>query len=135
MKDDNLLKIAFCRLKEDKLLFGTIDTWLIWKLTNGKTFATDVTNASRTMLFNIKQQSWDIDLLNLFEIPRDILPEVKDCGADFGMADESALGGSIPITGMIGDQQAAAFGQCCFEKGQAKATYGTGGFLLLNTGK
>tara|TARA_Y100000739_G_scaffold42969_1_gene32625 strand:- start:1013 stop:2488 length:1476 start_codon:yes stop_codon:yes gene_type:complete len=116
------------------LAIGTIDTYLLWKLTSGKSYYTDITNASRTMLFNIKQQSWDIDLLNLFEIPRDILPEVKDCGADFGMTDESALGGSIPITGMIGDQQAASFGQCCFEKGQAKATYGTGGFLLFNTG-
>ena len=87
------------------------------------------------MLFNIKEQSWDERLLKLFEIPQHILPEVKDCGADYGSADKSILGGAIPITGVMGDQQAAAFGQCCFEAGSAKSTYGTGGFLLINTGK
>ena len=118
-----------------QLAIGTIDTYLVWKLTDGKSYFTDATNASRTMLFNIKEQSWDERLLKLFEIPQHILPEVKDCGADYGFTDKSILGGAIPITGVMGDQQAAAFGQCCFEAGSAKSTYGTGGFLLINTGK
>jgi len=118
-----------------QLAIGTIDTYLLWKLTDGKSYFTDATNASRTMLFNIKEQSWDERLLKLFEIPQHILPEVKDCGADYGFTDKSILGGAIPITGVMGDQQAAAFGQCCFEAGSAKSTYGTGGFLLINTGK
>lgn len=117
-----------------QLAFGTIDTYLLWKLTAGKSHSTDATNASRTMLFNIENQSWDLDLLKLFDIPGEVLPEVKDCAADYGLTDSSILGDPIPITGMIGDQQAAAFGQCCFESGTAKSTYGTGGFLLLNTG-
>ena len=118
-----------------QLAIGTIDTYLLWKLTDGKSYFTDATNASRTMLFNIKEQSWDERLLKLFEIPQHILPEVKDCGADYGFTDKSILGGAIPITGVMGDQQAAAFGQCCFEAGSAKSTYGTGGFLLINTGE
>tara|TARA_B100000945_G_scaffold125857_1_gene100151 strand:- start:824 stop:2299 length:1476 start_codon:yes stop_codon:yes gene_type:complete len=131
-----LENVPDARKKADagQLAIGTIDTYLLWKLTNGKSYYTDITNASRTMLFNIKEQSWDIDLLKLFEIPQHILPEVKDCGADYGFTDKSILGGAIPISGVMGDQQAAAFGQCCFEEGKAKSTYGTGGFLLLNTG-
>jgi len=118
-----------------QLAFGTVDTYLLWKLTAGKSHYTDATNASRTMLFNIETQEWDPELLNLFGIPKKVLPEVKDCGADYGKTDSSILGSSITVSGMIGDQQAAAFGQCCFESGEAKSTYGTGGFLLLNTGK
>lgn len=117
-----------------QLAFGTIDTFLLWRLTAGKSHFTDATNASRTMLFNIKKQSWDQELLNLFDIPEVILPEVKDCAADYGLTSKSLLGDSIRVTGIIGDQQAAAFGQCCFEPNTAKSTYGTGGFLLLNTG-
>ena len=131
-----LENVPDARKKADagQLAIGTIDTYLLWKLTNGKSYYTDITNASRTMLFNIKEQSWDVDLLKLFEIPQHILPEIKDCGADYGFTDKSILGGAIPISGVMGDQQAAAFGQCCFEEGEAKSTYGTGGFLLLNTG-
>jgi len=117
-----------------KLAFGTVDCFLLWKLTNGKNHYTDATNASRTMLFNINSQQWDQELLKEFNIPESILPEVKDCAADFGRSDPSILGNDIPITGIIGDQQAAAFGQCCFEPGMAKSTYGTGCFLLMNTG-
>lgn len=117
-----------------QLAFGTIDTFLLWRLTAGKSHYTDATNASRTMLFNIKNQSWDQELLDLFDIPEAILPEVKDCAADYGLTSKSLLGDSIRVTGIIGDQQAAAFGQCCFEPNAAKSTYGTGGFLLINTG-
>ncbi|MDA1372415.1 MAG: glycerol kinase GlpK [Proteobacteria bacterium] len=117
------------------LAFGTIDSFLLWQLTGGKSHATDATNASRTMLFNIKDQQWDEELLSLFDIPASLLPEVKDCAADYGVTDRNLLGSEIPITGIIGDQQAAAFGQGCFNIGMAKSTYGTGCFLLLNTGK
>jgi len=117
-----------------ELAFGTIDSFLLWHLTGGKSHATDATNASRTMLFNIHTQQWDDELLAIFDIPPALLPEVKDCAADFGRCDATVLGASIPITGILGDQQAAAFGQCCFTKGMAKSTYGTGCFLLLNTG-
>ncbi|MCG8412719.1 MAG: glycerol kinase GlpK [Pseudomonadales bacterium] len=117
-----------------ELAFGTVDCYLLWRLTGGRSHATDATNASRTMLFNIREQQWDQELLDLFNIPASVLPEVKDCAADFGNSDESILGASIPISGMIGDQQAAAFGQGCFEAGMAKSTYGTGCFLLMNTG-
>ncbi|MDD2434157.1 MAG: glycerol kinase GlpK, partial [Bacilli bacterium] len=111
------------------------DTWLIWKLTNGKAHVTDYTNASRTMLFNINTLKWDQELLDLFEIPSCILPNVKECSEIYGYATlDFAPGYAIPISGDAGDQQAALFGQCCFEKGQAKNTYGTGCFLLLNTG-
>lgn len=114
------------------LLFGTIDTWLIWKLTGGKIHATDITNASRTMLFNIHTKDWDDSLLSLFEIPRSMLPEVKMSADDFGTI--SLLGAEVPICGVAGDQQAALFGQACFHEGDAKNTYGTGCFLLMNTG-
>ncbi|MBT4255600.1 MAG: glycerol kinase, partial [Gammaproteobacteria bacterium] len=122
------------KAEDGKLAFGTVDCFLLWKLTQGKSHCTDATNASRTMLFNISSQQWDEDLLTLFNIPLSILPEVKDCAADFGVCDAEILGSEIPITGVIGDQQAAAFGQCCFESGMTKSTYGTGCFLLMNTG-
>lgn len=119
---------------ENKLLFGTIDTWIIWKLTQGKVHATDASNASRTMLFNIHTLQWDEELLELFEIPRQILPEVKN-SADFYGETQNILGpDAIPITGVAGDQQAALFGQLCHQKGMAKNTYGTGCFVVLNTG-
>ncbi len=116
------------------LLFGTVDTWLIWNLTKGKVFVTDYTNASRTMLFNIHTLQWDEELLAKFDIPRSMLPEVKPSSQIYGYTDEKLLGGRIPIGGIAGDQQAALFGQCCFEKGETKNTYGTGCFLLMNTG-
>jgi len=117
-----------------ELLFGTIDCFLLWRLTDGESHKTDATNASRTMLFNIHQQNWDQELLKLFSIPEQMLPQVMDCSADFGKADDHLFGGEIPITGIAGDQQAALFGQACFEPGMAKSTYGTGCFLVLNTG-
>ncbi len=117
-----------------ELAFGTVDTYLLWRLTGGQSHFTDATNASRTLLFNIHTQRWDEDLLELFNIPSELLPEVLDSAADFGQCDASILGAAIPISGIAGDQQAAAFGQCCFEPGMAKSTYGTGCFLLLNTG-
>lgn len=117
------------------LLFGTIDTWLIWNLTAGEVHATDYTNASRTMLFNIHTLDWDADLLELFDIPSAMLPEVRYSSDDYGVTAHPAVPGSIPIRGVAGDQQAALFGQCCFSAGQAKNTYGTGCFLLLNTGE
>lgn len=117
-----------------ELAFGTVDTFLLWRLTGGRSHRTDATNASRTLLFNIHEQRWDEDLLELFDIPASLLPEVLDSAADFGTTDSSVLGAAVPITGIAGDQQAAAFGQCCFEPGMAKSTYGTGCFLLLNTG-
>ena len=122
------------RANRGELAFGTIDTFLLWHLSNGQSHCTDATNASRTMLFNIHTQEWDPELLELFEIPAALLPQVKDCAADFGSTDPVWFDSRIPITGMIGDQQAAAFGQCCFSSGMAKSTYGTGCFLLLNTG-
>lgn len=123
------------KAKEGKLLFGTVDTWLIWNLTKGKAHVTDYTNASRTMLFDIHKLCWDKELLALFDIPESMLPKVKPSSYIYGMADRSIFGSEIPIAGAAGDQQAALFGQCCFEKGQAKNTYGTGCFLLMNTGK
>ncbi|PCJ26392.1 MAG: glycerol kinase [SAR86 cluster bacterium] len=123
------------KAENGELIFGTVDCFLLWKLTNGKQHCTDATNASRTMLFDIRQQQWDEELLEIFDIPASMLPEVKDCTADFGYTEANLLGAEIPITGLIGDQQAAAFGQCCFQEGMAKSTYGTGCFLLLNTGK
>ncbi|WP_435275010.1 glycerol kinase GlpK [Psychrobium sp. nBUS_13] len=122
------------RAERGELAFGTIDTFLLWHLTQGHQHATDATNASRTLLFNIHDQCWDDELLALFNIPKAILPEVKDSADDFGVTDPTILGQAIPITAMIGDQQAALFGQTCFEKGMAKSTYGTGCFLMLNTG-
>lgn len=117
-----------------ELRFGTIDTWLMWNLTEGKVFATDVSNASRTMLFNIKDLEWDKGILDYLQISKDILPEVLPSSHIFGHSEASLLGASIPIAGVAGDQQAALFGQRCFEAGTAKNTYGTGCFMLMNTG-
>lgn len=126
---------ARAKAEEGKLLFGTVDTWLIYKLTKGEVFATDVTNASRTMLYNIHDLCWDKELLDKFGIPERMLPEVKSSSEVYGMTSTSILGKSIPIAGVAGDQQAALFGQCCFQAGQSKNTYGTGCFLLMNTGE
>jgi glycerol kinase len=117
-----------------ELAFGTVDSYLIWQLTGGKIHRTDATNASRTMIFNIHQQCWDQQLLDLFSIPSNMLPEVMDSAAEFGISDNHLLGAQIPILGVAGDQQAALFGQTCFKQGMAKSTYGTGCFLMLNTG-
>jgi glycerol kinase len=114
---------------------GTIDTWLIWKLTGGRVHATDPTNASRTLLYDIRSLDWDDELLALFGVPRALVPDVVPSSGDFGVSDPSALGASVPICGVAGDQQAALFGQGCVRPGQAKNTYGTGAFLLLNTGR
>lgn len=122
------------KAEKGELAFGTIDCFLLWRLTGGKSHATDATNASRTMLYNIQDQQWDQELLQQFDIPESVLPQVKDCAAEFGVCEKSILGAPVAITGMIGDQQAAAFGQGCFEAGMAKSTYGTGCFLLMNTG-
>ena len=121
-------------MKKDQLLFGTIDTFLIWRLTKGQIHATDATNASRTMLYNISSNKWDDGILRLLKIKKNILPEVKDCSDDFGSTHSSITGKSIPINGVVGDQQAATIGQCCFEPGSLKSTFGTGAFVLLNTG-
>ena len=122
-------------IKKKRLLFGTVDCFLLWRLTNGADHATDATNASRTMLFNISTNEWDKQILKMLKIPKEILPAVKDCSADFGHTDPSLTGLSYPITGMVGDQQSATIGQCCFEPGSLKSTYGTGAFVLLNTGR
>ncbi len=122
------------RAKNGELLFGTVDTWLVYKLTRGKVHATDYTNASRTMLFNINTLKWDNELLNLFDIPECMMPAVHPSGFKFGYTDESFFGKNICIAGIAGDQQAALFGQCCFNPGEVKNTYGTGCFLLMNTG-
>ena len=121
-------------MKKDELLFGTIDSFLIWRLTKNQIHATDATNASRTMLYNISSNKWDESILKLFKIKKSILPEVKDCSDDFGFTHSSITGQPIPINGVVGDQQAATIGQCCFEPGSLKSTYGTGAFVLLNTG-
>ncbi|MBC2885153.1 glycerol kinase GlpK [Ochrobactrum sp. CM-21-5] len=120
--------------EEGEICFGTIDSWLIYKLTGGKVHATDATNASRTLIYNIGENRWDDELLEILDIPHAMLPEVKDCAADFGMTDQTLLGVSIPILGVAGDQQAAVIGNACFEPGMMKSTYGTGCFALLNTG-
>ena len=122
------------KAEKGDLLFGTIDTWLIWNLTGGRIHVTDHTNASRTMLYNIHQLCWDEELLQLLNIPASILPEVKPSSCVYGKTDYELLGGQIPIAGAAGDQQCAMFGQCCFEPGQMKNTYGTGCFLLMHTG-
>ncbi len=122
------------RAQAGDLLFGTIDTWIIWNLTGGKVHATDYTNAARTMLYNIYDLCWDEDLIASFDIPRSLLPQVCPSSHLFGVTDPELLGGKIPIAGVAGDQQAALFGQTCFEPGDAKNTYGTGCFLLMNTG-
>lgn len=126
---------ARSRAEKGELAFGTIDSFLLWRLTGGKVHATDATNASRTMLFNIHTQEWDGSLLELFQVPASLLPEVKDCIADFGETDAGLFGRSLPIGGVAGDQQAAAIGQACFEPGMIKSTYGTGCFVLMNTGE
>ncbi|WP_409432237.1 glycerol kinase GlpK [Litorimonas sp. RW-G-Af-16] len=129
---DNV-KGARARTHRAEFAFGTIDSFLIWRLTEGRVHATDATNASRTNLFNIHTQYWDPDLLDIFDIPANILPEVLDCADDFGICELFET--PIPIRGVAGDQQAAAIGQACFEKGDIKSTYGTGCFVILNTGK
>ena len=129
--------VPFARKRAEKgdLLFGTVDTYLIWYLTGGKVHATDYTNASRTMLYNIHTLEWDAGLCRLFNIPPSMLPKVLPSGADFGETDASVLGAALPIRAAVGDQQAALFGQLCVRAGEAKNTYGTGCFLLMNTGK
>ena len=122
------------RAKAGELCFGTVDTWLIWKLTRGKVHVTDYSNASRTMMFNINSLMWDADILKLLDIPEVMLPEVRPSSEVYGRTDPKYLGGRIRIAGIAGDQQAALFGQTCFKKGEAKNTYGTGCFLLMNTG-
>ncbi|KAF0094511.1 MAG: glycerol kinase [Puniceicoccaceae bacterium 5H] len=122
------------RAEKGDLLFGTVDTWLIWKFTDGKVHVTDVTNASRTLLFNIHTGDWDDELLEILNIPRQMLPEVKSCSEVYGNIAGHFYPGNVPIAGAAGDQQAALFGQSCFEVGMAKNTYGTGCFLLMNTG-
>ena len=130
---DNVLK-AKKLLKKKQLLFGTVDTFLLWRLTKGLVHATDATNASRTMLYNITTNSWDKQILKSLKIPTSILPNIKDSSDDFGQSHASITGKSYTITGIVGDQQAAAIGQCCFKKGSVKSTYGTGAFALMNTG-
>jgi len=129
--------VAGARDKADQgqLLFGTVDSYLIWHLTGGKSHSTDATNASRTMIFNIHDQCWDDELLRLFNIPKAMLPQVLDSSAEFGITDPNVFGSPIAILGVAGDQQAALFGQACFAQGMAKCTYGTGAFLMLNTGE
>ena len=121
-------------LRKKQILFGTIDTFLLWRLTKGTRHATDATNASRTMLYNITTHDWDLQILKSLKIPRHILPIIKDSSDNFGKTHKSITGKSYPITGVVGDQQAAAIGQCCFKKGSVKSTYGTGAFVLMNTG-
>ena len=125
---------GYGRAKRGELLFGTVDSWLIYRLTGGKVHATDVTNASRTMLFNIHTLDWDDDLLSMLDIPREVLPKVVMSSGYIGECDPTIFGCAIPIMGCAGDQHAALFGQTCFERGEAKNTYGTGCFLLMNTG-
>ncbi|MBQ9760116.1 MAG: glycerol kinase, partial [Clostridia bacterium] len=125
---------ARARAERGELLFGTIDTWLLYRLTGGEVHATDPSNASRTMLFNIHTMQWDDELLRMFDIPRAMMPEVRPSSGVFGYTRKDLFGAAIPISGIAGDQQAALFGQCCFDVGDAKNTYGTGGFLLMNTG-
>mgnify|MGYP002595892678 CR=1 FL=1 len=122
------------RAQEGELLFGTVDCWLVWKLTSGAVHATDYTNASRTMLFNIHTLEWDKELLEYFNIPQSMLPKVLPSSCIYGKTDPEVTGGAIPIAGIAGDQQAALFGQCCFESGDVKNTYGTGCFMLMHTG-
>ncbi len=129
------VKGARQRAERGELCFGTVDTWLIWKLTRGERFLTDVTNASRTLLYNIHTGQWDDELLDLFGVPRSMMPEVRGCSEVYGETSSPALGRGIPIAGMAGDQQAALFGQLCVECGMLKTTYGTGCFMILNTGE
>ncbi len=130
---DNV-KVSKKLLKSNNLLFGTVDTFLIWKLTKGKQHLTEATNASRTMLFNINNNKWDNEILQKLKIPKSILPDVKNSADNFGKTDKRITGIEIPISAVLGDQQAAAVGQTCFEKGSIKSTYGTGAFIIMNTG-
>jgi len=123
------------RAEQGQLLAGTMDSWVIWKLTGGKVHATDATNASRTLLFDIGRQQWSDEMLEVFDVPKTLLPTVLDCAGDYGEADAAILGRAIPIRGVAGDQQAALMGQGCVHPGEMKATYGTGCFMLLNTGE
>ncbi|WP_425054883.1 glycerol kinase GlpK [Pseudomonas abyssi] len=125
---------ARARAERGELRFGTVDCFLLWRLTGGQVHRTDATNASRTMLFNIHTQQWDEELLSLLDIPTSLLPEVMDSAADFGQTDASVLGASVPVCGIAGDQQAALIGQACFSPGMVKSTYGTGCFMVMNTG-
>ncbi len=125
---------ARVRAERGELAFGTVDTWLIWNLTGGRVHVTDATNASRTMLYNIAKGAWDADICSLLDVPMSLLPEVRDCAANFGTTRADLFGREIPITGVAGDQQAATVGQACFSPGMMKSTYGTGCFALLNTG-
>jgi glycerol kinase len=122
------------RAENGELLAGTIDSWLIYKLTGGASHVTDATNASRTLLYNINDGKWDDELLSLLDVPAALLPEVLDCAADFGTTDVAIFGAEVPITGVAGDQHAASIGQACFEKGMVKSTYGTGCFAMINVG-
>ncbi len=126
---------ARAKAERGDLLFGTVDSWIIWRLTGGKVHATDATNASRTLLYNIREGRWDDELLEIFRVPAAMLPEVKDCAADFGTTEADLFGGPLRIAGVAGDQQAATIGQACFRPGMVKSTYGTGCFALLNTGE
>ncbi|MCG8537288.1 MAG: glycerol kinase GlpK [Pseudomonadales bacterium] len=126
---------ARAKAEQGKLAFGTVDTFLLWRLTKGNSHKTDATNASRTLLFNIKTQQWDDELLKGFNVPASLLPEVEDSAADFGVTDPDLLGAAIPVAAMAGDQQAALIGQACFKPGMVKSTYGTGCFMILNTGE
>ena len=130
----NNVKQAKVLLKSNNLLFGTVDSFLIWKLTNGKMHLTEATNASRTMLFNINNNKWDKEILKKLKIPLNILPKVQNSADNFGLTDKKIVGKEIPISAVLGDQQAAAVGQTCFEKGSIKSTYGTGAFVIMNTG-
>jgi len=123
------------KIEKGEVGFGTVDTFLLYKLTNGKSFSTDFSNASRTMMFNINNLKWDEEILNKFDIPKNILPDVKMSSSFFGITDKKIIGGEISITSLIGDQQASLFGQLCLEKGMVKNTYGTGSFILMNTGE
>ncbi|MBP7139969.1 MAG: glycerol kinase GlpK [Caldisericia bacterium] len=123
------------KIEKGEVGFGTVDTFLLYKLTKGKSFSTDFSNASRTMMFNINSLKWDEEILNKFDIPKNILPDVKMSSSLFGITDKEIIGGEIPITSLIGDQQASLFGQLCLEKGMVKNTYGTGSFILMNTGE
>ena len=122
------------RAAKGELAFGTVDSWLIWNLTGGRVHATDATNAARTLLYDIHEGHWSAEICDLFDIPMAVLPEVKDCAADFGTTDPALFGAALPILGVAGDQQAATVGQACFHPGMMKSTYGTGCFALLNTG-
>ena len=123
------------RAEAGEVAFGTVDSWLIWKMTGGAAHVTDATNAARTLLYNIREGRWDAEICGLLNIPMTLLPEVKDCAADFGLTDPALFGAAIPILGVAGDQQAATLGQACFTPGMLKSTYGTGCFALLNTGE